>query len=723
MRFLFATLVLAMPVLAAPGEDCRDLQRHGKRSEAQACFKKLTNSPNAWTRAEGFWGMRGLSAANDEFRAAESADPKNAEMKTRWGRLLLEDFNRADATELFTEALGIRKDYAPALLGLALVAAETFDSAAVEYAEMALKADQKLLEAQELLAKLALEDSNPEKAAAEADKALKLSPEALNAMAVHASIDVLADKPATEWFNRVAAINPHYGQAYALAAHFLVLNRRYEEGIKMYRKALEIDPELHSARSQLGINLMRLGLEDEARQQLEAAYNAGFDNAATVNSLNLIDTYRRFKTFKTKNTIVKVDSKEAELLRPYVEGELKRAIATYEKKYQLKLDTPVQVEVYPNHEDFAVRTLGMPGLGALGVTFGTVVAMDSPSGRPPGSFHWASTLWHELSHVFVLTATNHRVPRWFTEGMAVHEETAASKDWGDRLDPVVIKAIKDDKLLPIERLDRGFVRPSYPAQVVVSYFQAGRICDYINEKWGYAKLLEMMHAFGESAPTADVVRSKLGMEPEAFDKEFRVWLDKQVGPTVSGYEQWQKHMKSLAAASRSGQHDLVIQEGKSSLSIYPDFVEGDSAYEAVAEALAAKGDRESARKELEQYAEVGGRKPETLLKLAKWQKEAGARKDAIRTLERLIYVYPIGEELHQTLGDLYLAEGNIPNAIREFGAVVASNPVDRAGAHFNLARALHSAKRMEEAKEQLLLALEVAPGFRPAQKLLLELSR
>ena len=66
----------------------------------------------------------------------------------------------------------------------------------------------------------------------------------------------------------------------------------------------------------------------------------------------------------------------------------------------MKLPGPVQVEVYPDHEDFAVRTLGMPGLGALGVTFGEVVAMDSPSGRKPGDFNWASTLWHEMSHVY-----------------------------------------------------------------------------------------------------------------------------------------------------------------------------------------------------------------------------------------------------------------------------------------------------------------------------------
>ena len=175
-----------------------------------------------------------------------------------------------------------------------------------------------------------------------------------------------------------------------------------------------------------------------------------------------MDSYKNFVTFKTDNTIVRLHKKEAELLRPYVEGELKRAIATYEKKYKMKLDGRCRWKSIPTTRTSRSAPLGMPGLGALGVTFGDVVAMDSPSGRRPGTFHWASTLWHELSHVYVLTATNHRVPRWFTEGMAVHEETAASPDWGDRLDPKAISAIKRKKLLPIAQLDRGFIRPTYP---------------------------------------------------------------------------------------------------------------------------------------------------------------------------------------------------------------------------------------------------------------------
>ncbi len=58
-------------------------------------------------------------------------------------------------------------------------------------------------------------------------------------------------------------------------------------------------------------------------------------------------------------------------------------------------------------------------------------------------------------------------------------------------------AIRDKKLLPVAKLDRGFVYPEYPAQVIVSYFQAGSICDFIGEKWGEDKLLDMVHSYAQ----------------------------------------------------------------------------------------------------------------------------------------------------------------------------------------------------------------------------------
>jgi hypothetical protein len=63
---------------------------------------------------------------------------------------------------------------------------------------------------------------------------------------------------------------------------------------------------------------------------------------------------------------------------------------------------------------------------------------------------------------------------------------------GRPLIPDVLMAIKNKQLLPISDLDRGFIHPRAPAQVLVSYYQAGRICDYITEKWGWDTILAML---------------------------------------------------------------------------------------------------------------------------------------------------------------------------------------------------------------------------------------
>ena len=667
-------------------------------------------------QAESLWKQHRYEESKAAFEALVKAHPRNAEYRVRFGDLFLERFNAPEAAKLYNEALSIQPKQANALLGLARVAAEGFDAQAVYFAERALEADPHLVAAQELLARLALEDNNPTKAAEEAHKALDMSAHATQARAILATIDWLNDKHDTPW-------DPHDGAAYETAARIFVLNRRYEEGILLFRKAIAAQPDLWSAHSQLGINLMRLGREEEARAELELCYQNQYRDAATTNTLTLMDSYKNFVTYKTDRTILRVHKKEAELLHPYFEAEMLRALTTYDKKYGYHLDRPVQVEVYPDHEDFAVRTMGMPGLGALGVTFGYVVAMDSPSGRPPGTFHWASTMWHELSHVYVLNMTNFRVPRWFTEGLAVHEETAASPEWGDRLDPHVIMAIKDKKLLPVAEMDRGFVRPTYPTQVVVSYFEAGRMCDFIDREWGWPKLLAMIHDFAGGASTPEVIEKELGVKPEEFDKRFMAALTAETKKTVDGFEQWSKELKKVATEYKDHDYEDMIRDASGIRDSYPDYVEAGNVYQFLADGYLAKGDNKAAIAELERYAKVGGRSPDTLKQLATLLEEAGNRKEAAEVLDRLNYIQPIDEDLHRRLGDLWLGLGNTDGAIREYRAVLAKSPTDPAASHFNLAKAYRTANCPDAAKDELLLSLEAAPGFRPAQKMLLELSK
>jgi tetratricopeptide (TPR) repeat protein len=709
-------------VAAVAPADCAALRRHGRRTEAQACYQSLTLATDSYLRAEGDWGLELYQDANNEFRNAVAGAAANAQYRVRWGRLLHERFNNAEASKLFGEALERDARNADAYLGLALVGADDFDRKAREYAEKALALDPRLTEAHEVLANLALEDSDAAEAVKQADAAIQIAPDALDALAVRAAVELLADRSPDTWIQRMLQVNPAYGQGYALIASHLVMNRRYDEGVGYYRKAIDLDPRLWSARSQLGINLMRLGQEDEPRRQLEMSYNNGYRDAATVNSLRLLDSYKNFTVVTDSQTILKLDEKESAILRPYFDALLKRAMTTYAQKYKMTLPGPVQVEVYPNHDDFAVRTYGLPGLGALGVTFGTVVAMDSPSGRKPGSFNWAATLWHETNHVYVLTATRHRAPRWFVEGLAVHEEGLGNPAWADRLTPDVVVALRDKKLLPVSQLDRGFIHPEYPEQILVSYYQAGRICDYIQERWGADALVNMVHAFAGLTPTPDVIQQSLGLGPAAFDEQFLAWLYKNAGPIVTRFDEWRTGLKHLVELVNAGQPEAVLQEGEAVRRLYPEYVRDANAYEFLSEVKSARGDKAGAMAVLIDYQKFGGSNPTTLKRLASLQEEMGRARDAAATLDAINEIYPVSDEdLHRRLGALWLKQENYPGAVREYAAVVALHPLDRAGALYDLAQAYFVSHQLDKAEATVLAALEAAPGYRPAQQLLLKI--
>jgi tetratricopeptide (TPR) repeat protein len=233
--------------LAAP-ERCRELKKHGQKAEATECFESLSRAADPYLRAEGFWGLEQYDQANETFRAAVAQPGSKAIYRVQWGLLLHERFNNKEAEDLFHEALQQDPENAQAYLGLAVVSADGFDSKAAEYAAKALTLDPKLVEAHELMANLALENADQQEAVAEADKALAISNEALEAMAVHAAVEVLSDRSPDPWFAKIRAVNPSYGEGYALVGYHLVLNRRYEDGVSYYRKAIEADPRLWAAR-------------------------------------------------------------------------------------------------------------------------------------------------------------------------------------------------------------------------------------------------------------------------------------------------------------------------------------------------------------------------------------------------------------------------------------------------------------------------------------------
>jgi tetratricopeptide (TPR) repeat protein len=155
--------------------------------------------------------------------------------------------------------------------------------------------------------------------------------------------------------------------------------------------------------------------------------------------------------------------------------------------------------------------------------------------------------------------------------------------------------------------------------------------------------------------------------------------------------------------------------------LYPDYIYPANPYEFMAEADLAKGDKPAAAAILTAYEKIGGHNPPALKQLAALEVELGKPVDAAATLDRLNYVYPNDEDLHHRLGDLWFAQNNFSGAIREYNAVIAMGPLDKAAAQFNVARAYFAAGEKDKAEDHVLASLEVAPDYRPAQKLLLQL--
>ncbi len=208
--FLFAC---APSLHAAVPADCWAQRKHGHSAEATACFEQLTRSGDAYIRAEGFWGLEQWEQANEQFRLATQSRRQQTHLQGPLGNVVAPALQRRRCRRSIPRSAGQRSVQRQAYVGLATVSADGFDGKAAEYLRTAIALDPKIAEAHELMADVALANDDRDLAAAEADKAIAIESDALDAMAIHAALELIADRSPDAWFARIQAVNPHYGES------------------------------------------------------------------------------------------------------------------------------------------------------------------------------------------------------------------------------------------------------------------------------------------------------------------------------------------------------------------------------------------------------------------------------------------------------------------------------------------------------------------------------
>jgi tetratricopeptide (TPR) repeat protein len=628
----------------------------------------------------------------------------------------------------------------------------------------------------------AFDDDDRARSEKELDEALKINPKHVDSLLLRAShrIDQERYAEAGEMLKQVFAINQQEPRAWAyqaVLAHLrshpageasarknalarwpenpeidhiigreLSSKYRFAEGSEYQKKALEFDPDYLPAKVQLCQDLLRLGREDEGWKLAAEIFEVDGYNVLAYNLTNLRDALAKFRTLKADGFLVRMDPREAELYGPRVLALLARARKTLGEKYGAEIAGPVTVEIFPRKKEFAVRTFGLPGAeGFLGVCFGSVITANSPASQGETPSNWEAVLWHEYCHVVTLNKTRNKMPRWLSEGISVYEEEKEDHAWGSQITPRYRAMLLGEDFKPLSQLSSAFLAPKSGMHLQFAYFESALAVEFLVEKAGMPALRGVLDDLGAGVTINESLPSRVGMTLEQLDQEFAAfarkkaeavapgmtWDEPDLPPTADSkaIEAWlEAHPKSFPGLKRLAA-SLVRESdwAKAKATIEklrladPDFLGEDNAYVLLAAVCRKTSDPAGERSALEALAAREASAGPAYLRLMELEEASGDWNGLARDARRMLAVNPLVTAPHRGLARAAEQLGQGADALAAYKALAILDETDPADTHFRLARMLAKLGQKAEARLEALKALEEAPRFLEAHKLLLEL--
>jgi predicted Zn-dependent protease len=526
----------------------------GKKKDAEATFYQVFDAfegkgaykgkkfPRKDMQATMYLGIAAYQneawkSALGKLQLVNESDAENLEGWLYISEMFMAKYATGEAEIGYDEVLKRDPNYPWALVGKARVLMEQSADPIQPKKEIekALKTNPNYVPALLLQARILMDDEDYDGALQILQKVEKVNPNSLEMMALRGTAYyITGDKKKYEEQKKAALkINPVYAEFFAILSQFAINQHLYEEVTLLCQEGLKIDKDYYPLWAILGQNYIRLAgkdkdgkvFEDKGREALDKAYKQDKFEVKTINILNLYDDVvdLQYVMFDAKPFQFRVHKDDKEILQRVVPGFMKEAYDTYSKKYGITPEL-VQIEMYTDEQDYATRTVGLPGLGALGVCFGSVITAKSPKLE---QFHWGQVLYHELAHTFHIYASKSRVPRWFTEGLAVYETKLAKKEWAREEDRQLKALLDADLIIGVATMNQGFTRAQNLKEILAAYYQSSLMVEYIAENHSFGALVKMLKLFGEGKSTVPALKIATGLDPATFDAGFKAWLVKR----------------------------------------------------------------------------------------------------------------------------------------------------------------------------------------------------
>jgi tetratricopeptide (TPR) repeat protein len=302
------------------------------------------------------------------------------------------------------------------------------------------------------------------------------------------------------------------------------------------------------------------------------------------------------------------------------------------------------------------------------------------------------------------------------------------------------QALEQGKPLKLKNLNEGFQDPQL---IVLSYYQASQVVDYLVKTYGEAKLHAFVKSFSRGLDTEAALKDTYGVGIDqvqtgldaAFERDFgpmRKALKKVDIPQNATMEQlaamaqanpdnFAVHMRLASGRQKAGDATGAIRALEQAAQLLPALQGMQNPNLAIAAIALEAKNTTRAIQALDTFLKVDGNDVEAARQRAQLLEPLG---DAPRTAAaylRVLDADPFDTHGQTIVGRASLQRKDAAAAIRAFRAALASQPPDKAVAHFDLAQAYLLGGQSADAKRETLEALEIAPSFEPAQDLLLKI--
>lgn len=712
------------------------------------------------------------------FEPAKQADPELREAPLAIGQLALDKHDFALAAKTFAEALKKFPEDADFHFGLAQAYAQSARGQALESLEAALKFNPNHVPALWLGADLAIDAEDYPAAEKALERALTINPWHPEVWAYRAVLRHLENQPDAEAQARERALRfwPTNPKVDHLIGRKLSQKYRFAEGAALQRQALGFSPSFLPAQIQLAQDLLRLGEEAEGwRLAQEVQRLDGYDVTA-FNLVTLHETLDQFQTLTNEHFVLRLSPREAALYGDRALALLERARAQLSARYGVASDRPTIVEIFPEQKDFAVRTFGMPdNPGYLGVCFGRVVTANSPASQTAHPANWEAVLWHEYAHVVTLQLTRNRMPRWLSEGISVYEELQAHPAWGQQLTPQSREMILGGDLVPVGQLSGAFLAPKTPRHLQFAYFQSSLVVEFLVNRYGFDALKRILLDLGEGRAINESLAARTAPLPE-LERGFAAFARERAEALAPGLD-WTPLetpspglSRAMTRRSSPGRdrapephnststnvadglsrtntpatpdparpnfwrlsrraQELVAEkrwrEAKEPLEtlvrLYPEDTGADSSYRLLAQVHRGLNEVAEEQAMLARWAGLDATATEAFLRLMELGEAAGDWGTVAENAERFLSVNPLVPAPHRYLARASEELGRRDTARRSYEKLLQLDPPDPANVHFRVARLLAAGGDTVPARRHVLQALEEAPRYRDALRLLLQL--